>query len=129
MIKNNQIIILNLINKTQKKKKVLLEIHTKGSMDNGVGLAFCVRYEEEGEEEDDDEDDDGKLEAPIATPLPSIIAISIFLERREIYDAYFHRIFFSFFFLCISFLFNHKFFFPYLFLNIFNYLKGERKLL
>jgi hypothetical protein len=65
-------------------------------MDNGVGLAFCVRYEEEGEEEDD-EDDDGKLEAPIATPLPSIIAISIFLERREIYDAYFHRIFFFFF--------------------------------
>jgi len=87
-------------------------------MDNGVGLAFCVRYEEEGEEEDD-EDDDGKLEAPIATPLPSIIAISIFLERREIYDAYFHRIFFSFFFLCISFLFNHKFFFPLL---VFEYL-------
>jgi hypothetical protein len=109
---------------------VLLEIHTKGSMDNGVGLAFCVRYEEEGEEEDDDEDDDGKLEAPIATPLPSIIAISIFLERREIYDAYFHRVsfFFSFFFVFLFYLITN-FFFPYLFLNIFNYLKGERKLL
>jgi hypothetical protein len=72
----------------KKKRGVLWEIQTKGIVDNEVGLAFCVRYEEEEEEEedddDDDDDDDGKLEAPIATPLPSIIAISIFLERREI---------------------------------------------
>ena len=73
----------------KKKRRVLWEIQTKGSVDNEVALAFCVRYEEEAEEDeddddDDDDDDDGKLEAPIATPLPSIIAISIFLERREI---------------------------------------------
>lgn len=98
---------------------VLKEIHTKGSVDNEVGLAFCVRYEEEEEEEDDEDEDDGKLEAPIATPLPSIIAISIFLERkREKYDAYFFTISLLFF-LCISFYLITSFFFPYLFLNIF----------
>lgn len=56
-------------------------MHTKWRVDNEVGLAFCMKHEEEDEEEHEDED--GKLETAIAPPLPSIIAICIFLESER----------------------------------------------